>query len=242
MKVNKNGIASDIEESDVVDGVLIIPEGVKKIDWGKISKIYPPIKFAKFIKMPLMINGKKINIVSIKEVEDGIVYENIYEKTIKWFENLREPYTDENNLVEGKVEPQELIKLKRDYLKWYYMMKDENGYHNLLAIQDITYEINVRLNEYRNAPERVRETKNKIEKLAQELQEAGNKGRAISSIKSISFPNTIVSIGKEAFSELSNLSEVVMPDSITELGTSAFSRLFKIRTCSIVKKIRNNSL
>ncbi|MBO4293049.1 MAG: leucine-rich repeat domain-containing protein [Clostridia bacterium] len=40
MKIDENGVLFEIEPSDVVDGTLVIPDGVKKIDWGdcKIGK------------------------------------------------------------------------------------------------------------------------------------------------------------------------------------------------------------
>lgn len=265
--VIKDGIAIDIEESDIIDGVLIIPEGVVKIDWGRISQKYPAIEFARQevkkeqneeLSRPLWNSGHLDFdrwIASAGETSDSIeenikvlhreveqeneteqknarVSENVYDETSDWIVSLEPPCSYESE----DYEPKELLRLKRrlvSLLNKQYEIKDSfwgdevfyNGYKMSCS----------------EAKQRVKrdisETKNKLYSLARDLQKQQNKGNLVHSIKEIKFPDSLVSIGKEAFAGLETLESVVMPDSVVEIGEESFANCSKLKHVVLSRRL-----
>ncbi|MGN1418395.1 MAG: leucine-rich repeat domain-containing protein [Acutalibacteraceae bacterium] len=57
-------------------------------------------------------------------------------------------------------------------------------------------------------------------------------------VTKITIPESVTSIGKDAFSGLTNLSEIVLPKNLTRIGSSAFRGLEKLTQIVIPKKVR----
>lgn len=78
------------------------------------------------------------------------------------------------------------------------------------------------------------------------VTEIGNSGLKVfpNTIKSITIPNTVTSIGNRAFSSCKALESIVIPDSVTELGKAAFENCNSLKSVTIgnsVTSLRYNT-
>ncbi|MCM1309756.1 MAG: leucine-rich repeat domain-containing protein [Bacteroides sp.] len=71
-----------------------------------------------------------------------------------------------------------------------------------------------------------------------------DRAKLISSIESVNIPNTILSIGDEAFNGCSHLNSIIVPGSVTSLGTSVFAGCTDLETATIdanIYSVPNNT-
>lgn len=238
MIINEDGVVTELEADDieivrendaVVDVRLIIPEGVKKIDWGYLMKR----------------SNDYFSLDDNWEREKEKALETIYDNMREWIETV-----EVSEATNSKEDDSNAI-----FLKFSYIPEDlkalQKGYVNLLK-QLIDFEaeikenpskrfINLFGNEFDQLASLRANVKEKREQILNEALEKQNKAllqKAIRSVKSVYLPDGLESIGREAFCSFDSLEEIVMPDTVTEIGQSCFSNCRSLKHAVISRNLK----